>query len=102
MSNPGLIDWRLVSFSALWIAGLSLILAACSFADYSAAERHLRTRTVLRQPGYQAAINAGLVLFCLGLMGSSRTWWEQVLWGALAIAFAYLALTARRRAGPKA
>ncbi len=101
MSNLGLIDWGLVSFSALWIVGLSIILAACSFADYNAAEQRLRTRTVLRGPSYQAAINAGLVLFCLGLMGSSRAWWEQLLWSALAITFAYLAIAARNRAGPK-
>src|SRR5438270_2449851 len=39
MSNLNLIDWRLVGFSALWIIGLSVLLAAFSFADYTAAQQ---------------------------------------------------------------
>lgn len=97
MTNLDLIDWRLVGFSALWIVGLSIELAALSFADYMAAQQGLRTRTVLGQPGYQAAINGGLVLFCLGLLGSARAWWEQLLWLALAAAFAYQTWAAWRR-----
>ena len=103
MSSLDLIDWRLVGFSALWITGLSLILAAFSFGDYIASQRRLRTRDVLRWPGYQAAINSGLVLFCVGLIGSAHTWWEQLLWAVLAVAFGYQAWGAwRRRARPEA
>ena len=101
MNNLGLIDWRLVAFSALWILGLSLVLAAFSFADYTAAQQGARLRAVLGRPGYQAALNAGLLFFCLGLIGSGRAWWEQVLWAALAIAFGYQAWAAwRQRARP--
>jgi hypothetical protein len=103
MSNLDLIDWQLVGFSTLWITGLSIVLAALSFADYVAAAQRLRTRAVLGWPGYQAAINAGLMLFCLGLIGSARAWWEQLLWAALTIAFGYQTWTAwRRRARPPA
>ena len=102
MSNLDLIDWRLVGFSALWIVGLSIILAALSFGDYVAAQQRVRLRVVLAWPGYRAAINSGLVLFCLGLLGSSRAWWEQLLWAALVIAFGYQAWVAwGRRARPQ-
>ena len=97
MSNLNLIDWRLVGFSALWITGLSIVLAALSFADYIAAQQRLRTRAVLGWPSYQAAVNVGLVLFCVGLVGSARAWWEQLLWAALAVAFGYQAWSAWRR-----
>ena len=103
MNNLDLIDWRLVGFSALWIIGLSVLLAAFSFADYVAAQRRLRTREVLGRPGYQAAMYGGLVLFCLGLVGSAHAWWEQMLWAVLAVAFGYQTWAAwRKRAGPPA
>jgi hypothetical protein len=101
MRNLDLIDWRLVLFSALWIVGLALLLAAFSFADYAAHERHTRTRAVLAEPGYQLAVNAGLVLFCLGLSGRVRAGWETALWIVLASAFTYQGALAWR-AGHKA
>ena len=103
MSNLDLIDWRLVGFSALWLSGLSVILAAFSFGDYTASQRRLRTREVLGWPSYQAAFNSGLVLFCLGLMGVAQVWWQQGLWAVLAAAFAYQTWAAwRRRPRPEA
>ena len=100
MSNLDLIDWRLVAFSALWLTGLAVLLAAFSFADYLAAQQHLRTRAVLGWPGSQAALHSGLLLFCLGLFGLAQPWWQQLLWALLAAAFAYLAWTSWRRRTP--
>ena len=99
MNNLELIDWRLVGFSSLWILGLSIILTAFSAADYEAsrAPSQARTRDVLRMPGYQAALWGGMVLFCLGLLGSARAWWEGVLWIGFAIAFGYQAWQAWQR-----
>ena len=99
MNNLELIDWRLVGFSALWILGLSLILVAFSAADYEASQEpsHARTRDVLRTPRYQAALQAGMLLVCLGLLGSAHTWWEGVLWLGLALAFGFQAWRAWRR-----
>ena len=101
MSNLDLIDWRLVGFSALWLSGLSVLLAAFSFADYLAAQQHVRTRAVLGWPGSHAAIYTGFLLFCLGLLGLAHPWWQQSLWALLAAAFAYLAWSAWRRARPQ-
>ena len=97
MSTLDLIDWRLVAFSALWLTGLAVLLAVVSFADYLAAQQHLRTRAVLVWPGSQAATYMGFLLFCLGLLGLAHPWWQQLLWGLLAAAFAYLAWSAWRR-----
>jgi len=77
----------MVGFASLWILGLALILTALGFADYHANQRSKRLREVLGEPDYRAAVNAGLTLFCLGLLGSSRAWWEMALWGLLAVAF---------------
>ena len=100
MSNLDVIDWRLVAFSALWLTGLAVLLAAFSFADYFAAQQHVRTRAVLGWPGFQAALNLGLVLFCLGLLGTAHPWWQQLLWALLAVAFAYQFWAAWRRRTP--
>lgn len=77
----------MLGFASLWILGLAVILATLSFADYHANRGSKRRREVLGEPGYRAAVNTGLTLFCLGLLGSSRTMWETVLWGLLAAAF---------------
>jgi hypothetical protein len=91
LSNLALIDWRLVGFSALWIAGLGLDLAALSLADYEAAHLRARLRDVLLQPPFQVPINIGLLLFCLGLTGTAGAVWEEVVWIGLAAAFAWQA-----------
>jgi len=89
VENLKLIDWRMVGFASLWIFGLALILSALGLADYLVAVEGGRTRDRLREPSYQNAINVGLTLFSLGLIGSSNAWWEIVLWGLLAVSFAY-------------
>jgi len=92
MQNLDLIDWRMVGFASLWILGLAIVLSALGFADYRARISNRRTRQVLRRPGYRASVHGGLRLFCLGLAGSAGTWWEALLWGCLALAFAYSTL----------
>jgi hypothetical protein len=87
MENLDLIDWRMVGFASLWILGLAVILSVFGFVDYHAKAGGRRFRDELRKSIYQAWINIGLVLFCLGLLGSSDAWWESVLWGLLAAAF---------------
>jgi len=81
----------MVGFASLWILGLATILTALGFADYHAGIDRRRTRDILREPGYQTAINVGLTLFCAGLIGSSSAWWEYALWGLLGMSFGYFA-----------
>jgi hypothetical protein len=98
MENLDLIDWRMVGSAALWITGLAVILASFGFADYHARGDGVSLREMLRRRGYQISINVALVLFCAGLMVSAGAWWEAVLWGLLACAFAYFTVQAVRAA----
>ncbi len=88
MSSWSLIDFEGLVFNALWIVGLSLNLAAFSLAEFRRTHGSRRLRDVWSEPGYQMASNAGLLLVCVGLIHSARAWWEAVLWGGLALAFA--------------
>jgi hypothetical protein len=88
MENLQLIDWGMVAFASLWIFGLALLLTTLGFAEFHASREGRRIRTVLREPGYQIPINLGLALFCVGMLGGAQAWWERVLWGLLAAAFA--------------
>jgi protein-tyrosine phosphatase len=97
VDNLNLIDWRMVGFASLWITGLAVVLATLGFVDYSAGLADRKFRQEVGRPDYQAAINIGLTAFSLGLLGSSRTWWETALWGVLAVAFAAFAIQALRR-----
>jgi hypothetical protein len=97
--TAGLIDWRLVGFSALWILGLSVLLATISFADYTANTEGVRLRDALGRRSYQAAIYAGLTLFGFGLAGTAGSWWETAIWIVLGLAFAFLSWRTWRGAG---
>ena len=85
-----------VFHNALWIAGLALALAALSYTDWqrklAAPPRSLRQ--ALNTPGFQAAFTLGLVLFCVGVALGDQPWWQRILWAVLAVASAWLALTA--------
>ena len=91
-----LIDWRLFGFSALWILGLSLVLAAFSFADYQAAQTQAKVWAKLKEPRYQLILNSGLALFCVGLLGNASVWWKSLLWLILAGVFLFQAWQYRR------
>ena len=100
-----MIDWWPVIHNSLWIVGFALVLGALSAANYRAGQQKLRLRDQLGTPGFHLALDAGLGLVCLGLLFSARTWWERLLWGLLAAAFAgqafWLWWRGRRR-GPDA
>lgn len=87
-----MIDLCSVAANALWVLGLALILAALSWANWVAARERIRFRSALGQPGIRRATDGGLVLFCAGLAATGRTWWEQALWGVLAVGLIALAI----------
>ena len=83
-----LIDWVGVAKNALWILGLSVVLAAVSYADWWAAARQQRRRAVLRTPLFQTPFNLGMTLFAAGLVSTSQAWWEIGAWIVLLLLFA--------------
>ena len=88
-----LIDWPALVRNALWILGLSVILAAWSYVSWLAARRGVRAWRAIDWPVFEVPASAGLALFALSLAwGATRTW-ERILWMVLAVAF--LAQTAQ-------
>jgi hypothetical protein len=83
-----MIDWWALGHKALWVVGLALGLAVLSVANDQAHRDAVRLRDKLNQASARLALDAGLALFCLGLLFSSRAWWEWVAWGLLAAASA--------------
>ena len=88
--------WGLVH-NALWVSGLAVGLAALSVASYQVRLEEVRLRQKLNEPGFQLAVATGALLFCLGLCLGGRSWWEQAIWGLLAVVFAALAVQIWRR-----
>ena len=94
-----MIDVASLAANALWVLGLSLVLAGLSWAHWAAQKEDAPLRQVLQRAGLRVAIDLGLLLFCAGLAATSRRWWERALWALLAVAWtvqAALALRGRR------
>jgi F0F1-type ATP synthase membrane subunit c/vacuolar-type H+-ATPase subunit K len=78
------INWFGLLGNALWIVGLAACLATVSMAHYQARVGADRLWAGLRQPESQSALAIGAVLFCVGLLLCSGTWWERGIWGLCA------------------
>ena len=92
-----MIDVWGVLANGLWVLGLAIALAVLSWTHWAATSEKIRFWIVLRRPRIQQALDVGLVLFCSGLATTSRAWWEKVLWGLLAVAWAAQAYLVERR-----
>ena len=86
--------------NSLWILGLAVLLAVLSWTRWAASTEKARFRVVWGRPRVQQVLDLGLVLFCIGLAATTRTWWERVLWGLLAAAFVVQAWLAGRKGSP--
>lgn len=81
------IDWAALARNALWIVGLSVVMAAWSYTSWLAARRGVRWRRALGWPGFEAAAAIGFALFSAGLAWSASRSWERLLWIVLALLF---------------
>ena len=82
-----LIDWPSLVRNALWILGLSIVLAAWSHVSWLAAQRGVRAWRAIDWPVFEVPASAGLALFSISLAwGATRTW-ERILWIMLTAAF---------------
>jgi hypothetical protein len=82
-----LIDWPSLVRNALWILGLSIVLAAWSYASWVAAQRRVRAWRAIEWPFFVVPVSGGLMLFAAGMTWGATRIWERVLWIALALAF---------------
>jgi hypothetical protein len=80
-----MIDWWEVVANSLWILGLSVCLSTLSMVSYRARAQQSHLREGLNELGSQLALAFGLLLFFLGILTTSRTWWQALLSGLLAV-----------------
>jgi hypothetical protein len=90
-------DWWSVFHNSLWILGLAVLLATCSIAEHQAHRDGVRLRRKLAIPGFQWALDTGVILFSLGFLLGSQTRWQKVFWGLPVALFAGHALWLWRR-----
>ena len=82
-----LIDWPSLVRNALWLLGLSIVLAAWSNLSWLAARRSARVWRAIGWPVFEVPASGGLALLAISLAwGATRTW-ERILWMILAAAF---------------
>jgi hypothetical protein len=84
-----MIDWFYVAFQASWITGMSICLAVISIAIYSASQMKSTVKDIFRTKEYMFVIDLGVFIFCAGLCGLARVWWEGLLWGLLGSGFIF-------------
>jgi hypothetical protein len=75
--------WNVLA-NGLWILGLAILLATASWAHWIAGLCGTRLCTVLGRPPTWRTLSLGILLFCAGMAGTGRTWWERAVWVVLA------------------
>lgn len=76
----GQIDWPGLIWSAVWIVGLSIALAAWSYASWWAGSNRAPVRRAAGRPSFIIPFFAGLALFSAGLAWSTDRLWLRALW----------------------
>lgn len=96
-----MIDWVFVVVNALWIVGLSILLAAWSYLDWLAQETRTPRRALFKRPGWTMPANGGMVLVSLGIAANPDLyWWQRAVWAVCLVWFGWrfvLACLAGRR-----
>ena len=83
-----MIDWWGIFVNLVWIAGLAICLAALSMSSYHARIAQVRIRHLLGDPAALRSLSVGMMLFCLGLLLSTPSLWQRVVFGLLSVLFA--------------
>ena len=76
--------WGVFS-NSLWILGLAVLLAVWSYASYEAGRRKQKVRHVTNELGYALALNAGMLLFLVGMATTEDRGWARGLWIVIAL-----------------
>jgi hypothetical protein len=82
-----MIDVWSVAANGLWILGLSILLAALSWAVWASTAGDDRLRIVIMRPPIRLSVDLGFLIFCIGLAVTTQKWWGRALWAALAVAW---------------
>jgi len=82
-----LIDWPALIRNALWILGLSIVLATWSYVSWLAARHRERVWRAMNWPAFEVPSSAGLALFAASLAWGATRPWERVVWIVLGLLF---------------
>jgi len=82
-------EWWIVLSNSVWILGLSIALAAFSYADWWAMGQRKPLRVALGRPQFGVPLLSGMALTCAGLALCDHRWWAKALWGILAVGLAF-------------
>lgn len=81
-------DWSALLRGALWIAGLSIALAAFSHMRWTAKHEGVPLRMAVSWDSFLAPFFAGLALFAAGMAWGAQAAWETIAWAIIGIIFA--------------
>jgi putative copper export protein len=85
-----MIDWVNLAFNALWIFGLSILLAAVSYHRWLAWEQDGAFRELMSRRSWKLPFASGMLLVCGGVAGGIvERGWERAIWTALGAFYAY-------------
>ena len=85
-----MIDWAMAAANGLWIAGLSMVVAAFSYHDWVARAMGRRRRELFEQRTWQLPWSAGMCLTCAGWgLSQASHGWDRALWFVLGGWFAW-------------
>jgi hypothetical protein len=87
-----MIDWWGLLANLLWIAGLSIDLAALSMTYYVAQAAQIPLRQELEGLAFQIPFCAGTLLVGWGMLFSGESWWEKVFGGLVMVGCLVLAV----------
>jgi hypothetical protein len=75
-----MLNWKGIGSSALWVIGVSLCLAALSYADWWAHCRRVSRRQAWNTAMFLMPFSAGLSLVCAGLSLKAHRPAERAFW----------------------
>lgn len=78
-----MINWWGVAANSIWILAMALGLAVVSFGYYRSQIENLKFKIVLKRVEYSFLLNIAGGIFCLGMIFTSKVWWEMGLWGIM-------------------
>jgi protein-S-isoprenylcysteine O-methyltransferase Ste14 len=91
------IDWYFVFVHALWILGLSIVLAAFSYHNWVRQEANRKLLVQLNEPGCRLMLNVGMSLVAVSfVLMRTPAIWERGAWCLLAVGCLWNGWTAWR------
>ncbi len=80
-----MINWQSILFNSSWVLGLAILLAALSYHYWVAGHENRRLRVQLDQPSFLRFFWLSMALIGIGLAGTSKNWWEIIIWILLSL-----------------